>query len=348
MAGLRDRVLFITNGCVGDAVLTSGLLRRLVECEPEAHFTIVAGPVAAQLFSDTPRLEQLIALRRRRYKLHWLDLWRQVRGRPWKVVIDMRGSGLAYLLSAKRRRVYRPAPQRSGSPPLHKVLEAARVIGSLDRPPPPYLYTSAAREARADDLVGSERPILAIAPAAGWPPKTWPAERFAQTAVQLLDGPLAGGRALLTGGPRDSLACEFIRSALPPDRVIDLVGLDLLTTYACLKRARLFIGNDSGLMHLSASSGAPTLGLFGPTDDRAYRPWGPRTAFVRCPRELREAEARFAVGGYDASFMTDLSVAVVVRSARDLLERTRNADCDGSTVVSSQSANLRRLEIPFG
>ncbi len=325
-------MLFITAGSMGDAVVASGLLRHFVESEPEAYFTIAAGPVAAPLFLDTPRLEQLIAIRKRRHALHWLDLWRQVRGRRWKVVIDMRGSALAYVLWARRRFVYRSIHQPPGSPPLHKVLEAARTIGCLDHPPSPFLYTSAAREARADDLVGPGRPILAIAPAATWPPKTWPAERFAETAVELLGpaGPLAGGRALLTAGPGDGFFCEPIRSALPPSRVIDLVGLDPLTTYACFKRVRLFIGNDSGLMHLSAAAGAPTLGLFGPSDDRRYRPWGPRTAFVRSARDFRDYEPLFKIGGYGMSYMTDLSVASVVRAAGDLLDRTRDGDCAGA------------------
>jgi ADP-heptose:LPS heptosyltransferase len=290
MNGLRDRVLFITKGRVGDAVLTSGVLRQLVQSEPEAHFTIVAGPIAAPLFLDTPRVEELIALGRRPYKLHWLDLWRQVRGRRWKTVVDMRGSGLAYALSARRRRVYRPARQPAGSPPLHKVQQAASVIGRLDDPPSPFLYTSAAREARADDLVGRQGPVLAIAPAANWPPKCWPAERFAQTAIELVKplGPLAGGRVLVTGGPLDHRACQPILSAFPPDRVVDLVGsVDLLTTYACLKRVQLFIGNDSGLMHLAASSGAPTLGLFGPPTRRCIG-LGVRT---RLPSDLEGALA---------------------------------------------------------
>ena len=132
-------------------------------------------------------------------------------------------------------------------------------------------------------------------------------------------GPLAGGRALLTGGAGDAEFFQPIRAALPPSRLIDLVGLDLLTVYACLKRARLFIGNDSGPMHLSAAAGAPTLGLFGPSDDRLYRPWGPRAAFVRAE-----------IGGPPARDMTDLSVAAVVRAARDLVERTREEKRDNA------------------
>jgi ADP-heptose:LPS heptosyltransferase len=68
------------------------------------------------------------------------------------------------------------------------------------------------------------------------------------------------------------------------NRFIDLAGrVDLLTAFACLKHARLFIGNDSGTMHLAAAAGVPTIGLFGPSDERLYAPWGrtPRSCAAR-------------------------------------------------------------------
>ncbi|MGH7029495.1 MAG: glycosyltransferase family 9 protein, partial [Stellaceae bacterium] len=69
--------------------------------------------------------------------------------------------------------------------------------------------------------------------------------------------------------------------AIPDDRRIDLVGrIDLLTAAAVLRRSALFIGNDTGLMHIAAASGTPTLGLFGPSPSRQYAPWGPRADFV--------------------------------------------------------------------
>jgi ADP-heptose:LPS heptosyltransferase len=319
-----NRALFITAGPIGDALLTSGLLHRLVESEPQTRFTIVAGPAAGPLFAETPRLERLIPIAKQRYSLHWLDLWRQVAGRRWTTVIDMRGSGLAYTLWARRRYVYRPL-SRGGAPILHKVEEAARTMG-LDPPPAPFLYTSAETQRRADEIIGDARPILAISPGANWRPKIWPAERFAAMALKLTGsgGPLAGGRILLTGARKDEKFCGPIRSALEPARVIDGLGLDLLTTFACFKRIRLFVGNDSGLMHLSAAAGAPTLGLFGPSQHLRYRPWGPRTAFIRSSRDPSEYAALFETGGYEKSYMTDISVADVVGAASDLMERTRD------------------------
>ena len=68
------------------------------------------------------------------------------------------------------------------------------------------------------------------------------------------------------------------------DTAVDLVGsLALPDVAAVLARCALFVGNDSGLMHLSAAAGTPTLGLFGPSRVQEYAPAGRRTATAIAP-----------------------------------------------------------------
>ena len=106
-------------------------------------------------------------------------------------------------------------------------------------------------------------------------------------------------------------------------RTIDLTGkVDLLTAYACLRRARLFIGNDSGLMHIAAAAGAPTIGLFGPSDERRYGPWGDKTEAVRGPRSFDQFLAIDPDLSQAIRHMSDLPVATVVKAAKALLDRT--------------------------
>ena len=196
-------ILFVTSGRIGDAVLSSGLLARLAQEIPHARFTVAGGPLVLPLFRDTPGLDALIPLEKRRGGLHWLALWRRVHRRRWGLVLDMRGSALSSLLRTRRRAVRRPL--HAGVAPMHKVEEAARVLQLEDDPPAPHLFTSPETEAAAVRLLAGEGPILAIAPAANWVGKTWPAERFAVLAAQLLAeaGPLQHGRLLLLGGPQD-------------------------------------------------------------------------------------------------------------------------------------------------
>ena len=125
--------------------------------------------------------------------------------------------------------------------------------------------------------------MLAIGPAANWRGKQWRAERFAELALRLTapDGPLPGARIAVLAAAHERAQAEPVLTAIPPGRVIDLVGrTELLTAAAVLCRCALFIGNDTGLMHIAAASGVPTLGLFGPSPVEQYAPWGRCTAWV--------------------------------------------------------------------
>ena len=316
-------ILFIASSRIGDAVLASGLIKRLHDDHPDARFTIVAGPVSAPLFADTPGLERLIVMRKEKGGGHWFKLWSQVRGRNWGLIVDRRGSSIGRFLRAQRRAMHRTRPGE----PVHKVVEAARLLKLADDPPAPFLFTSAETEARADAILAhGQGTILALGPAANWVGKTWPAERFARTAAQLMQKgqPFQKGRVLILGGPDDRRSAEPLRRSLPRERWIDLTGEgDLLTAYACLKRARLFIGNDSGLMHLAAAAGAPTLGLFGPSDDRLYAPWGRHTRVVRGPRSFAQLRAIDPGLSQPVCHMLDLKVEQVIDEAKALFEDSR-------------------------
>ena len=103
-----------------------------------------------------------------------------------------------------------------------------------------------------------------------------------------------------------------------------MFGLGLLASYECLRRGAMFIGNDSGLMHLSAASGVPTLGLFGPTRDLHYRPWGMHAAVVRTRESCDEL---VHAPGFDhrrsGTLMDGLSVEAVADAADRLWRRTQ-------------------------
>jgi ADP-heptose:LPS heptosyltransferase len=320
MAAPRFPILFITQSRIGDAVLSSGLVRALTEEVEGARFTVVASALTAPLFADVPGLARLIVLEKKAGGAHWLELWRKVRGRRWGLVVDLRGSPMATVLRPRRRAVHRKAAE-----PAHKVIEAARLLNLEASPPAPFLYVGEATRARAAALTAGDGPILAVGPCANWIGKTWPAERFVRVARELLaeGGPLAGGRLLVAGGPDDRHAAGPLLNAAPKDRVIDLVGREpLLVVYAALARARLFIGADSGLMHLAASAGAPTLGLFGPSDERLYAPWGPQARVVRGPRSFEDFRRLDPRLDQAICHMMDLSVESVSRAAGALLRET--------------------------
>ncbi|MCW2248173.1 lipopolysaccharide export system permease protein [Azospirillum fermentarium] len=312
------RVLFITSNRIGDAVLSTGLLRHVIATHPRARVTIACGPVAAPLFRAVPGLDRVAVLRKQPLARHWLALWRASVGVRWDWVIDLRNSAVSRLVWAARRSIFHPAAGM-----VHKVEELAAVLG-LSPPPAPGLWIDAEARSVADRLLPSDgAPLLALGPTANWLSKEWPADRFAAVARTLTaaGGPLAGGRvAVLAAGGAEAERARPVLAALGPAGV-DLTGrTDPLAAAACLERAALYIGNDSGLMHIAAAVGTPTLGLFGPGYPERYAPWGPRARVVTgsIPRDALLARLK-AAGLAPIPLMQGIAVSNVEEAAVSLL-----------------------------
>jgi heptosyltransferase III len=310
-------ILFVTATRIGDAVLSTGLLAYLIERHPGARLTIAAGPVAAPLFEAVPGLERIITVQKRRLSAHWLGLWGAVAKRRWDVVVDLRGSALAWLISARRRHVMAKGDERE-----HRIRQLARLF-DLDPPPSPHLWHLPAHECAAELLVPAGPPVLAIGPAANWRGKQWRAERFAALAQRLTapDGLLPGSRVAVFAAAHERVQAEPLLAAIPTRRVIDLIGIDLLTAAAALRRSAMFIGNDTGLMHIAAATGTPTLGLFGPSPIDQYAPWGERTTTVRTEDAPETMFGKDFDHRTTDTLMDTLSVEAVEAAAKRLWSR---------------------------
>ena len=289
MGSRTMRILFVTSNRVGDAVLSTGLLDHLIRSHPAARITVVCGPVAEGVFARMPNRERTIVLAKRRANLHWLTLWWEVVRLRWDLVVDIRGGALGFVVPTRRRAFFRRRPGP-------KVDELGAIL-KLDPAPLPVAWTGAEDRARAAALLPAHRPVIALGPTAHWPPKTWPAERFAALYHALASGPLPGAIPAVFGGPgaaERGMATPLL-AALPG--AIDLCGmLSLPEVAACFERSAIFIGNDSGLMHLAAATTIPTLGLFGPTSVSVYAPAGPRARVAVSPT------GRMTDLGVDAAF----------------------------------------------
>jgi lipopolysaccharide heptosyltransferase III len=311
------RCLFITSNRIGDAILSSGVLGHLIEAYEDPHITVACGPVAAPLFAGAPGVDHVHIMRKEKRGKHWLKLLGATIGTRWDLVVDLRGSATAYILWTKKRYVLKPNHN------LPRVEHIGGVLG-LSPPPAPRLWPSNEERAAAAALLPDGQPVLAIGPTANWSKKMWPVDRFAELVRQLTgpDGRLAGAKVLLTGGPGEQDQVQALYDTVPDGQLVDQIGADLIATYAQFERVSLFVGNDSGLMHLAAAARAPTLGLFGPTRDDLYAPWGANAEFVRGARSYDEIVSDPAYDFDDpVSEMTDLSVSEVHDAAVALLDR---------------------------
>jgi ADP-heptose:LPS heptosyltransferase len=316
------RLLYLTSTRLGDAVLSTGLLAHLLDRHPGAEVTVACGPVPAPLFRAVPGLRRVLAVDKRPWAGHWLKLWSQCVTSTWDLVVDLRGSALAYLVAAQARRVL-----GKGRRTLHRVEELAALAPEAKAPPPPRLWFAADDLKTSAELVPAGRPVLALGPAANWRAKTWRAERFLDLAQRLTapDGILPSAAVLVLGAESERADLAPILLGLPPGRIIDLVGrVDPLLAAACLKRAEVFVGNDSGLMHLAAAVGTPTIGLFGPSPVTHYRPWGDLTAVVRTPETPQELMADPAFDHRTSDTLMDsITVDMVESEVRTLRRRAQ-------------------------
>lgn len=277
-------ILFITSTHIGDGILSTGLLAHLMAAYPDQRFTIACGAPAAKVFAAAPRVDAIHVLRKRKHHLHWYDLWRATAFRRWDLIVDLRRTIMPWILWS-RRAVSIPKSQGS----MHRVELNGAALGI--GPPDPVVWTTDAHRQEAEDILGDDaRPVVALGPGATWIGKTWPAERFAELAQWLTgpEGPAPGARLLLTGGPDERAVAAPIFETFPDADLVDGFGVDVLTTYELLRRCRIMVANDSAMMHLAAAAGIPTVGLFGPTREDRYAPWGANSLVVRTPESADE------------------------------------------------------------
>ncbi|MCC9620200.1 glycosyltransferase family 9 protein [Thalassospira sp. MA62] len=316
------RLLFITSNRLGDAVLSTSVLRHYVETHPGIRVTVACGPVAAPIFRAVPGLERIIEMPKQKRGRHWWQLWKSVVLNWWNIIVDLRGSATAYVLPGWKRVVL-----SGNDDDVHRVTQMARMIGRSDALYP-KVWTDKKHQDRAKALLPDDgRKVLAIGPSANWGGKTWAADRFVELIkrIRAKDGLLPEAHVLLVGAPNERDAAKPVIDALAQDdRTVIFGDEDLLTVQACLERSDLYIGNDSGLMHMAAAAGIPTLGLFGPTREENYGPCGPIAAHVRTDMSHHEIWSSGATWRSHDSLMGSLSVDKVVTAATQLL--ARNSD----------------------
>jgi ADP-heptose:LPS heptosyltransferase len=242
---------------------------------------IVADPRSSEVFAHCPYRDRVIHRDKRQGWRGSLALVRELRRRRYDLIVDLRTDGLAWLLRGRRRLTRQGARHAAGHAVERHMNVIRRHAGAGGIPPTRLWLTGREREfARGvlADLPG--RRWLALGPGARWEPKRWPPRLFRellQGCREDFDG------VVLLGSRAEADSCQTIAAgcSLP---CLDLAGrTGLLEAAAVLAHMRLFLGNDSGLGHLAAAAGIPTLTLFGPGDPPRYRPWNPRGRWLQSP-----------------------------------------------------------------
>lgn len=305
------RILFFTHTRLGDAILSTGVIRHFGTLYPHAKFTVVGSPLVAGIFAAMPMVDKVIAVKKRKYAGHWIDVWKQTVATRWDIVVDLRNSAVSRLLLAGKRHIWSSQPDH-----LHKVEQIAAVIGAAPASSP-VLYFDAATQKKADDfLEGVAHPRYVVAPVANWIGKTWPPEKFIAFIHAIAAE--SDARFIIMAGPGEEAVAGQVLAACPQGRGIDAIArFSPLEAAAVISGCDAFVGNDSGLMHAAAATGIPTLGLFGPSKRSVYRPWGANARMVEIPESFEELQTRPDYSPHMTTTLMDSLTVEAVKSAFD-------------------------------
>lgn len=330
-----------------------GALRRRF---PDARLTYLVEAPAEPVVRHHPDLTEILVLERPRGLSRWAYDWRigrQLRAKHFDLAIDFHGgprssyltwaSGapqrIGYALPGRRWCYTTRVPwTRSLVPPRHSVLNQWALLEPLGIAPPdraadpvtmpldPAAVNAVA--ARLDAAgVPREAAVIVLHVSAGNPFRRWPPRAFAEVAAALAsEDPRR--RIIITSGPSESAAAEAVavdaRSLAGDagDRIVRSGEFDLSELRALIDRAALYIGGDSGPMHIAATTNTPIVALFGPTLAERSMPWRTSARAIAVDGgalPCRPCHQRECVPG-DFRCLTAISPTMVVEAAHALLQ----------------------------
>lgn len=355
-------ILIVRLRLVGDVVFTTPVVAALRRRHPDARIVYVVENSAAPIVAGNPHLDDVIIAPHRRGLGRIADDWalaRRLRQERFDMALDLHGGPRSAWLtwaSGARQRVGYDIPGRSWMyttvvhrakelRPRHSVENQWDLIRGLDPtfadgPDRARDRIEIAVDPRAERAIDGRllawhippsARILLLHVSAGNPFRRWPEAAFAELAAGLVR--LASDAWLvLTGGPSDRAATTRVmaeareRAPEAADRLVDGESLSLGELRALCERAALYIGGDSGPLHLASASDVPIVALFGPTLAERSAPWRPSsvpTASVDVGAlPCRPCEQRVCAPG-DFRCLTTLTASAVLQAATTVLERQK-------------------------
>lgn len=288
-----ERILIVRLGAMGDVLHAIPAVTQMHERHPQAEISWLVEKRWRDLL---PAFVVPIEVDTRKWRKAMLasgtrSALRQLRTHtPFDLTLDLQGAVKSALLGRwiGTRLLLGPAAPREWPARLiyggmietraaHVIDHAREIVGAaIDEDLPKSresldVFFSAKQKQKSD-------PIAVLNPSAGWPAKQWPAAHFAELAKRLTS---QGMKVLVNVGPgEEQLGKEVVEFS----RAGQVVSPSIPELIETLRSAALFVGGDTGPMHLAAMLGVPTVAIFGPTDPARNGPYYERTTFVRHPR----------------------------------------------------------------
>lgn len=288
---MTTRILVVRPGAVGDTILALPALQHLVAGKAPATLDLVGYPSALRLVAcAVPRLpvREVHAIDRARFAPLFSGALSEETATflaSYDLVVawihdrdDRLGRELGRLSVAQLRADPYPREGSGVHASRHLIDTLARlgIPGSEELAGPPRIEAPPEALAESDatlrELGLAGQSFVVIHPGSGSARKNWPAENFAGLVAR---AEAAGYRVLVVEGEADAQPVERL-DRFAGRALVRVQQPHLATLAALLSRAAAFVGNDSGVTHLAAATGTPTLAIFGPTDPALWAPRGPR------------------------------------------------------------------------
>jgi heptosyltransferase-2 len=333
-------VLIVPYVWIGDFVRCHSVVKLLRGEAPERPVDIVSSTLCGPLADYMPGIRQAIVTDLPRGQIG-VTLQRQLAGRlrennyaqalvmsrKWKAALAPWLAGIARRTGfAGELRFGLINDMRHGESLLPRMIDQ---MGALALPkdaklpgewPLPELKVPASeieswRKSRG--LMADERPIVALSPGAVGAGKAWPASHYAELARALAKDDVS---IWILGGPGETAVARQISDAAGSD-ARDLTSNDLRNAILALAIADVSVTNDSGLMHVSAAIGTPTIAIFGPTSPWHQKPLNPIAAILEPPGDAAAAVRARSEGNDAVSHRrtADVAVETVLASVRKVL-----------------------------
>jgi heptosyltransferase-2 len=339
-------VLIVPFVWIGDFVRCHSVVRLLRAQDPDRPVDMVSSTLCAPIADYMPGVRKVLISDQPRKRLGWAiqqDLAARLRSegygqalvmsRKWKAALAPWLAGIPVRTGfAGEARFGLINDMRWGERRLPRMIDQ---MGTLALPknaalpadwPLPQLQVPAEELARWRDQRGLKadgRPVVTLSPGAVGPGKAWPPGHYAELARALTHD---GASVWVLGGPSETATARQIAEAGGAN-VIDLTGIDLRNATLALAAADAAVTNDSGLMHISAAIGTPTVAIFGPTSPWHWKPLNPVAAILEPPGD-DAARQRARTLGNDAvqhRRTDDVAVETVLAAVRDVLSRGKPA-----------------------
>lgn len=347
-----ERLLIVRLSAMGDVIHTLPAAQALRQAFPAARIGWLIEERWAELLCapGTPRRGARSAGRPLVDWVHTVDLkgwrkslmsaatleqiarvWNDVRSTHYDVAVDVQGAVRSAVLArwSGARTVWGAAEPREspaslwytrraqvrGAHVVEQYLSVAEAVAGaklgwtkVELPHDPAAEEKIGRRLQEKDL--GIRDFAIVNPGAGWGAKRWPAERYGHVARALAE---AGVRSIVNHGPGEETLARETESA--SEGAAKAMQCSISELIALTRRAKLFIGGDTGPLHLAAALQVPVVAIFGPTDPARNGPYGTRSVVLRNPASATSHARR----AEPDEGLLEIGVDAVVNAARKLL-----------------------------